>query len=67
MPLASLYTGLLAALVFEGVGWFDIGMAVFCRRYDALLRWCVAHDDRLAALSRGEVVALLQSRLRPIR
>jgi hypothetical protein len=57
---------MLVALVFEGVGWFDVGMAVFCRRYDALLRWLVAYDERMAAMSSAQRIALLKSRLKPV-
>ena len=59
-------TLVVAALVFEGVGWFDVGMAVFCRRYDALLRWLVAYDERTAAMSATQRIAMLRSRLRPV-
>ena len=57
---------LTAALVFEGVGWFDVGAAVFCRRYDALLRWLLPYDGRMEAMSRSESISMLKSRLRPI-
>ena len=69
VPLSDLADNaslMLVALVFEGVGWFDVGMAVFCGRYDALVEWLLAYDDRMAALSSAQRIALLQSRLTPV-
>ena len=55
-----------AALVFEGVGWFDVAVAVFARRHDFLAARFVHFSERFAAMSPEEVKAMLLERLRPI-
>jgi hypothetical protein len=55
-----------AALVFEGIGWFDVGLAVLLRRYGFLIDHLVPYSERLAAMSRTELEALIRSRLRPV-
>lgn len=54
------------ALVFEGVGFFDVGAAVFAGRWDRLQLWLVRYSQRLAGMSDEQVVAMLKARLRPI-
>lgn len=56
-----------AALVFRGIGFFDVGLAVFTRRYGFLVRHLVRYSSRLAAKSDAELAALLRSRLAPVR
>jgi hypothetical protein len=58
---------LAAALVFQGIGFFDVGLAVFTRRYAFLARHLSRYSSRLASMTDAEVVALLKSRLAPIR
>ena len=52
--------------MFEGVGWFDVGLAVFLRRYDFLIGRLVRVGGRLERMSRGELKGMLKERLRPI-
>ena len=56
-----------AALVFRGIGFFDVGLAVFTRRYAFLLRHLSRYSARLAEMSESELVGLLRSRLAPVR
>jgi hypothetical protein len=58
---------LAAALVFEGIGFFDVGMAVFSGRLGWLAGRIVPCGARQAARSRDEWVALLQRRLQPVQ
>ena len=57
----------VAALVFEGVGWFDVGLAVFTGRYSFLADKFVPYSARFAALSQLEIIQLLKSRLQPVQ
>lgn len=66
-PLIFYCLGCLAALVFQGVGWFDVGLAVFIRRYGLLADKFVPYSARFAALTREEVIQLLKSRLQPVQ
>lgn len=54
------------ALVFEGIGFFDVGLAVFTGRLGWLAERIVPCGPRQAARSRDEWVALLRRRLQPI-
>lgn len=57
-----------AALVFEGWGVIDIGLATFARDYDALVdRMLLPYHKPKDAKTRAEAVALIKERLRPIR
>ena len=56
-----------AALVFEGVGWFDVAMAVFAGRHNFLAARFVPYSERFAAMSPEEVKIMLLDRLKPIR
>lgn len=55
------------ALVFQGIGFFDVGLAVFMRRWGYLQRHLVRYSKTLAAMSEDEVVAMLQDRLKPVK
>jgi hypothetical protein len=54
------------ALCFEGIGFLDVGVAVFTGRLGWLADRIVPCGPRQAARSREEWVALLQRRLRPV-
>lgn len=54
------------ALVFRGIGFFDIGVAVFTRRYRFLLDHLVRYNDYFAGLSDAQAVEMLRARLAPI-
>ncbi|KAF8063047.1 REE1 [Scenedesmus sp. PABB004] len=54
------------ALVFRGVGFFDVGLAVFTGRLGWLADRVVPCGPRQAARSREEWVALLRRRLEPV-
>lgn len=55
-----------AALVFEGIGFFDVGLAVFTGRLAWLADRIVPCGPRQAARSREEWVAVLKKRLQPV-
>ncbi len=54
-----------AALAFQGIGVFEVGLAVFLGRYDYLLDHLVTPGA--AGKERSELAAMLKSRLRPIQ
>lgn len=54
-----------AALVFKGIGFFDVGVAVLTRRLGWLADRIVPCGPRQARRSREEWVELLRYRLRP--
>ena len=56
-----------AALVFCGIGFFEVGLAVLLRRYGFLLRHLSRYSARLAAMSDAELTQLLRARLAPIQ
>ncbi len=56
-----------AALVFEGVGWFDVAVAIFAGRHNFLAARFVPYSERFAAMSPEEVKSMLLDRLKPIR
>ena len=56
-----------AALVFEGIGFFDIGVAVFLRRFDYLVNHLRPLSASAAQMSRSETVSWLQTLIQPVR
>jgi hypothetical protein len=56
----------LAALAFKGIGFFDVGLAVFTGRLGWLADRTVPCGPKQAARSRQEWVQLLQHRLQPV-
>ncbi|KAK9810976.1 hypothetical protein WJX73_002930 [Symbiochloris irregularis] len=54
------------ALVFEGIGVFEVGMLVFMGRLHVLAKHVLPCDVAMAELSMSERVELLQSRLKPV-
>ena len=52
--------------MFEGVGWFHVGLAVFTRRYGFLADKFVPYSARFAALSSEEIIHVLKRRLQPL-
>ena len=55
-----------AAFVFEGVGFFDIAVALFTGRHEFLAGRCVRYSKRFAAMTPREVTHVLRERLKPI-
>jgi hypothetical protein len=55
-----------AALAFRGIGFFDVGLAVFTGRLGWLADRIVPCGPKQAARSRQEWVQLLQHRLQPV-
>ncbi len=55
-----------AALVFEGIGVFDVGVACFLGRLDALARRWVPAGPATAALTHADKVAALRRWLAPL-
>lgn len=55
-----------AALCFNGIGYFDIGLAIFTGRLGWLADRIVPCGPKQAARSREDWVALLQRRLQPV-
>lgn len=55
-----------AALLFDGVGFFDVGLAVMTRNWAFLLKHLILLDGELESLPPCEKIRLLQSRLSPI-
>lgn len=54
------------SLCFEGIGFFDVGLAVFTGRLGWLADRVVPCGPRQAARAREEWVALLRRRLQPV-
>ena len=57
---------LRAALVFEGIGFFDVGLAVFCGRYGFLLGHLLSCGPKTGDMTHAEKIAMLKQRLRPV-
>eukprot|EP00887_Chlorella_sp_A99_P005783 scaffold1.g5783.t1 len=55
------------ALAFVGIGFFDVGLAVFMRNYRLLVDRLVKCSEPLAAMSDAELAAMLRTRLAPVR
>lgn len=53
-------------LIFRGLGFFDVGVAVFTGNYDLLHDHLVKYTPALAAAGRCDVEAMLRRRLAPI-
>ena len=60
------WTGGIAAFVFKGVGFFDVGLAVMTGRLDRLAACLVPCSPEVAAMADTEIIELLKSRLRPV-
>lgn len=55
------------ALVFEGIGFFDVGLAVFMGRLDWLADRCVFLQDGVDSASKKDLLkGIMTERLRPI-
>ncbi|KAK9820238.1 hypothetical protein WJX72_007814 [[Myrmecia] bisecta] len=54
------------ALVFENIGFFDIGVAVFTRRFGFLVDNLRPLNTKTAQMSRSEAISWLQSLLHPV-
>lgn len=55
------------ALCFVGTSFFQVGVAAMAGRYGYLLRHLSRYSARLAAMDDAQLVALLKSRLEPIK
>lgn len=55
------------ALIFLGIGFFEVGMAVFCRQWGVLLRHFARYSKKFAGMSDEELLCVLKDRLEPIR
>ena len=55
---------LLAGIAFQGIGFFEVGFAVFTRNLDTLARCLVQTHDKRG--THAEVVDMLRRRLQPI-
>lgn len=58
---------LSAGLVFEGIGFFDVGVAVFLGNYQKLTTHLVCCSAPILNLSYIEVMSLLTKQLEPIK
>ena len=56
-----------AALVFDGVGWFDVAVALFTGHHAVLAARFVPYSKRFAAMAPEEITLMLQERLKPVR
>lgn len=64
--LTLLTTSCAAALIFWGVGAFDVGLAVFTGRLRFLAERMLPCSQDLACMSIEDRVQLLRTRLRPV-
>ncbi len=58
---------LFAGLVFEGIGFFDVGVAVFLGNYQKLTTHLVCCSSPILNLSDINVMSLLTKQLEPVR
>ncbi len=58
---------LTTALIFRGIGFFDVGVMVFTRQLDKLATFIVPCGPKQARRSHDEWVALLRHRLGPAK
>lgn len=56
----------LAALIFEGIGFFDVGFLVMTGKLDRLASHLIPLSPQMAARGQADLVELLKSRLQPI-
>ncbi len=56
-----------AAIVFEGIGIFDVGVAVFSGNLGFLADHMIPCGDKMASLTREQLIKLLRMRLRPVK
>ena len=61
---AVVYCLLCAGLVFEGIGFFDVGIAVFLAKYGTLAKHLLICDS--AELTDSQVAQYLQNLLKPV-
>ena len=55
-----------AALVFHGIGVFEVGLAVFLGRFEFLVQHMLICGQPFASMDREALVRVLKSRLKPI-
>ncbi len=58
---------LFTALVFQGIGFFDVGLMVFTRQLDRLATFVVPCGQKQRRRTHAEWVQLLQHRLMPVQ
>lgn len=58
--------GTVSGLVFKGIGFFDVGVAVFLGRYSYLSKHLLRCGSVAATMSDGDIASMLQDRLKPI-
>ena len=56
-----------AGLVFKGIAFFDVGLAVFLGRYSHLCRHLLRCGPVTVGMSGDDITQMLQDRLKPIR
>lgn len=56
----------VAALVFQGIGVFDVGLAVFTGNLRFLVDHMVLCGPKMTKMSHDELVSLLKDRLKPV-
>lgn len=54
------------AFVFVGIGFFDVGAAVFLRRYRFLLRHFSRYSEKFVNMEEEELIDVLKNRLKPL-
>ena len=55
------------ALVFLNIGFFDVGAAVFMKKWDFLVKHLARYSEKFAEMSDQQVIEELQRRLQPIQ
>lgn len=55
-----------AALLFHGIGVFDVGLAVFTGNFSFLVDHIVPCGPKMTEMTYDELVSLLKDRLKPI-
>lgn len=55
-----------AALVFNGIGFFDVGIMVMCGRLDSLAKHLLPCSSSMAGMTQPELIQLLKTRLLPV-
>lgn len=62
-----LVISLSAGLVFEGIGFFDVGVAVFLGNYRKLTTHLVSCSSPILSMSHTDVLSFLTKQLQPIK
>ena len=66
--MCSVTTGYhFAGLVFEGIGFFDVGVAVFLGNYTKLSKCMVSCSSTKPPLADSNIVSMLKARLKPVQ